>query len=167
MSTKTTLKTSTSLAAPTAVPANPAARIIAAVSTQAIKSDAARRASDAALARGLLAWLAQQPDTAREDIFVAIEATLSPSECRKLATHPLRPQIDPARIDAAREDLALAEEQARAEKQRAVEGAKRQREEARRARQDEKDAAERARYEALRAKFEAPAAAANDVFGAD
>ena len=139
MSTKNTLTTGTAQATPTAVLAGPALRIMEVVGSHAIKSDAARRASEKVLASGLLAWLATQPDNVREDIFVAVEGTLSIADSRKLEIHPLRPQIAADRIEVVRAQR------------------ERQRDEARRAREAEKKAAKRARYESLRAEFETAA----------
>lgn len=161
MSKKTTLANSTASPAPTPAKASAAQTIITILGKEAVRTDAAQRAAADVLARGMLAWLETQPDQVRAEIFVAVEATLSSADCRKIAIHPQRPQIDPARIEAARDEIAAREAEVAAEKQRATEEAKRLREEARLARQREKDAAERAKFEVLRAKFE-PATGAHD-----
>lgn len=77
-------------------------------------------------------------------IFVAVEATLSLADSRKLEIHPLRPQIAIDRIEAVRAQR------------------EHQRDEARRAREAERKAAKLARYEALRAEFETAASGDDD-----
>lgn len=161
MSKKNTLANSAAPLAPIPAQAKVVQTVFAAFSKAALKDEAAQRAAGELLADGMLAWLATQPEERRAEIFVAVEAGLSQADCRKIAIHPLRPQIDPALIEVARDAIATAQANERAEKQRLVESAKRQREDAKRAKAEQKISDERAHYEALKAKFEVGAVSAD------
>ena len=154
MSTKNTLANSAAPLAPIKARSKNAQDILSVLGKEAVKDDTARRKADELLASGMLAWLATQPEERRAEIFVTVEAGLSQADCRKIAIHPLRPQIDPALIEVARDAIATAQATERADRQRASEMARNRRAEAKRAKEDQKLEDERASYEALRAKFE-------------
>lgn len=139
MSRKTTLTGSTALPTPATAKHGAYAKAIGLIGAEAVKSDAAIKAAEKVLPASLIDWLGSQSEEARAEIFVAIEATLTPANCRKLAIHPARPAIDASAVEVERERLANAAAQKRQERAR------------------EREAAERAEYEALKAKFEGPA----------
>ncbi|MDO5703912.1 MAG: hypothetical protein Q4G49_02420 [Paracoccus sp. (in: a-proteobacteria)] len=153
MSTRNTLANSTAPLAPTSAKGSVAETILATLGTEAVKANEAQRTAGALLARGILGWLAAQSDERRAEIFIAIEAKMSQADCRKIAIHSLRPQIDPARVEAQRSKVAEALNRQRTEKQQSAENAKRQRDEAKRLRQQQKEDAKRAQFEALRAEL--------------